>query len=84
MKKFMAGFLSLGFIGSGIAQTFKIENTTYKPPIEKKQTSEKGWRYSKPSEYFGQRSKIVTAITPKGEKLMKLKNCLKKGFEFKF
>lgn len=82
MKKFISGLVASMF-GAGVAQTFKFEST-YNPPLQKKQTSQKGWRYSKPSEYFGKRSKIVTAYTKKGQKLMKLKNALKAGFEFDF
>lgn len=50
----------------------------------KNKPSKAYWRTSPPSEYFGKRSMIVTAETPKGEKQMKLKNALKKNFEFQF
>ena len=42
------------------------------------------WKPSPQSEYFGQRSKIVTATTSKGPKKMKLKNALKQNYKFEF
>lgn len=53
-------------------------------PTAKNKPSKARWRTAEPSRYFGRRSKIVTAETPKGPQKMKLKNALKKDFEFTF
>lgn len=64
---------------------FKItKNPDPKKPTSKNKPSKGRWRSSPTSEYFGRRSKVVTAITPKGPQKMKLKNALKKDFQFNF
>lgn len=83
MKKFIAG-LAASLIGANFAQSTFMYKNTYNPPINKKYYTLKGWSDARPSEYFGQRSKIVVAKTPKGEKLMKLKNALKGNYEWSF
>lgn len=57
-------------------------NSPVNPLSVKPRNSDKRCRPSTPSPYFGERSKIVTAITPKGFKKMKLKNAVKKQLQF--
>lgn len=61
-----------------------VENARKEQKKPKKKRKFGYWKPSPQSEYFGKRSKIVTAETPKGPKQMKLKNALKKGLEFNF
>lgn len=62
--------------------SFEISGRGDTNPIQSKRSSKSRWRTSKPSEHFGERSKIITAKTKNGElKQMKLKNALKKGLE---
>ena len=83
MKTTIAGLISsiFGFGNSSSGLVYTNPNGVKR--ITNK-TSLWGWNSAKPSEYFGERSKIVTAFTPKGTRQMKLKNALKKGFEFQF
>lgn len=57
-------------------------NSPVNPLSVKPRNSDKKCRPSTPSPYFGERSKIVIAITLKGFKKMKLKNAVKKQLQF--
>mgnify|MGYP007107590378 CR=1 FL=1 len=67
----------------GAQSTFVIHGRP-EPKKANKSSSEKGWRPSEPSAYFGQRSKIIVAHTKNGLQKMKLKSALKANLKFDF
>lgn len=84
MKKLgIAGMAALiGAMSASMSRDFYIMDRKPHKPTSKNKPSKNRWRWSEPSEYFGQRSKIVSAQTPKGEQLMKMKTALKGNFPF--
>ncbi|WP_313214105.1 hypothetical protein [Soonwooa sp.] len=80
-KAFIAG-LAASLFGLSTSNSVVNEFKNFERHFSPKQPKQNGWRDSQPSEYFGQRSKIVIASTPRGERKMKLKNALKGGYQF--
>ncbi|SEG38803.1 hypothetical protein SAMN05421847_2157 [Halpernia humi] len=80
----MASMLITNAFVAGGSVVTGAPSTKPNKPNAKNKPSKARWRTAEPSRYFGRRSKIVTAETPKGPQKMKLKNALKKDFEFTF